>query len=92
MNKNLSQYTGFSIKKDYNSVIIKLNGLFYDPNAVKATCEAFSDICKIGVLKAEGYHVIQLIPRDKGVDMSTLGDEFCNHALANVYYSSGIDG
>lgn len=75
------------INKRKNEVVLSLDTRFYDPNTIKISANVFSECCNTSVGKGKsGMIRVTLSQKNAGmgIDLNTLGYEFCNYVLGTM--------
>ena len=65
-----------------NTIIIKFNKKFYKLNSIKTTKEIYQNICKTIIYDKDNYFFVELVPRQKELELKKLGLEFSNYVLS----------
>lgn len=79
------------IDKNKKTVSVILNTNFYPKEKIEKAAKEFSEACKVRIEniknpspKKQNSLKLLLTPKKKGIDLNTLGYEFCNYLLAEI--------
>ncbi len=70
-----------SVQVRAGGVTLKLNSGVYLKKAVLLASEAFGESCWVNLDMSEGSYLVQLTPKEPGMELEPLGYEFFNYVL-----------
>ena len=72
---------GSSVQVKAGSVTLKLNSGVYLKKAVLLASEAFGENCWVNLDMSDSSFLVQLTPKEPGIELEPLGYEFFNYVL-----------